>query len=290
MDGSISFSYTRSDISRMPRRSQDSNKGTFGRVLCVCGSRGMAGAAYLCAVAALRTGAGLVEILTPEINLPIIQTLIPEAVVSTYDEEEPSPMDIEKALSRADAVVCGCGLGVSRASLFVLSRVLRMSNVPTVLDADALNLISRNPSLFKYCEGKIITPHPAEMSRLTRAPIEDIVAYPDKAAYELAKKHGLVCVLKGHKTRVSDGGERVYLNDSGNSALATGGSGDVLAGIIGGILSQARNGAMTPFEVACLGVYIHGLCGDVCAIRHGEYSTIASDIAAALPEVLKNIK
>ncbi len=290
MNSLSTFSYTRASLSRMPAREQNSNKGTFGRVLCVCGSRGMAGAAYLCGLAALRSGAGLVEILTPEVNLPIIQTLLPEAVVSTYDENDPSLTDIEKAVKRADAIVCGCGLGVSRASRSVLSRVLHMSQVPTVLDADALNLIARNPSFFKYCAGKIITPHPAEMSRLTQAEVDDIVASPDKAAYELAKKHSLVCVLKGHNTRVSDGTESIFVNDSGNSALATGGSGDALAGIIGAILAQARNSGMTHFEAACLGVYIHGLCGDVCAIKHGEYSTIASDIIAALPEVLRTVK
>ncbi len=273
----------------LPARDITANKGTFGRVLVVCGSRGMAGAAYLCGLAALRTGAGLVEILTPEVNLPIIQTLLPEAVVSTYDENEPSAIDIEKSVKRADAIVCGCGLGVSRASLFVLSRVLHMSAVPTVLDADALNIISRNPSLFKYCAGKIITPHPAEMSRLSKAPIEDILRDPDTAAHDLAKKYGLICVLKGHNTHVSDGTERIYVNDSGNTALATGGSGDVLAGIIGAILSQARDGKLSHLEAACLGVYIHGLCGEVCAIRHGEYSTIASDIIAALPEVLRGV-
>ena len=284
------FSYNRESLSRMPTRDENGNKGTFGRVLLVCGSRGMAGAAYLSALAALRTGAGLVEILTPDVNLPIIQTLLPEAVVSTYNEKEPSAIEIEKAVKRADVIVCGCGLGVSRISLFVLSRVLHMSNVPTVLDADALNLLARNHSLMKYCKGKIITPHPAELSRLTGASVENIVAEPDKAAHDFASKHGLVCVLKGHNTRVSDGSESIYVNNSGNTALSTGGSGDVLAGIIGAICSQSRNTDMTPFEAACLGVYIHGLCGDVCAIKHGEYSTIASDIIAALPEILKKIK
>lgn len=284
------FSYTRANLSLMPLRDGNANKGTFGRVLCVCGSRGMAGAAYLCGLAALRTGAGLVEILTPEVNLPIIQTLLPEAVVSTYNEDAPSAIDIEKAVARADAIVCGCGLGVTRASLFVLSRILHMSRVPTVLDADALNIISRNPSLLKYCSGKIITPHPGEMSHLTKKSVEDILSDPDKAAYELSAKYSLVCVLKGHNTRVSDGTEKMYVNNSGNTALSTGGSGDVLAGIIGAILSQARDSKMTIHTAACLGVYIHGLCGEICSIKYGEYSTIARDIAGALSEVLKTVK
>ena len=284
------FSYTHADLSLMPPRPTDSNKGTFGRVLCVCGSRGMAGAAYLAAKAALRTGAGLAEILTPEENRTVLQTLLPEAIVTVYDSEAPSPHTVEEAVRRADTVVCGCGLGVTRQSLTVLSHVLRATKAPTVLDADALNLLSRNPSLLKYAKGKIITPHPMEMSRLTGLSAEQINADRQTVCREFAKRHELVCVLKGHETAVSDGGGAIYINRSGNSGMATGGSGDVLAGIIGGILSQARATELSLMQTACLGVYIHGLCGDAAAAQLGEYSVIASDIIAALPRVLKGIK
>ncbi len=280
------FSYTHEHIALMPAREQESNKGSFGRVLCVCGSVGMAGAAYLCAKAALRTGAGLVEILTPEENRTVIQTLLPEAIVSVYSKDDPDISVIDQALARADAVVCGCGLGISRASLTLLRRVLREGHAPTVLDADALNLISRNPSLIKYARGKIITPHPAEMSRLTAISVDDVTNDRQRICYEFSKKHGLVCALKGHRTAVSDG-ERVYVNRSGNSGMATAGSGDVLAGIIGGILAQSKDGRLTMLEVAALGVYIHGLCGDIAAAQLGEYSVIASDIIASLPKVLR---
>jgi len=283
------FSYTPRDISLMPKRPSDGNKGTFGRVLCLCGSRGMAGAAYLSAKAALRSGAGLAEILTPEFNLPIIQTLLPEGVVSTYDEQEPKLSDIERRLSAADALVCGCGIGTSRASASIVSHALRRAKIPTVLDADALNMISKNKTLLKYAEGKIITPHPAEMSRLTGLSVEQIQENREQICRNFAKEHSLICVLKGHRTCVSDGSDELYINLSGNDGMATAGSGDVLAGIIGAILSQARNSDMSPFTAACLGVYIHGLCGDAAAQRLGKYSLIASDIIESIPEVLMKI-
>lgn len=286
MENSHIFSYTRSDLSLMPPRSADSNKSTFGRVLCVCGSVGMSGAAYLCSKSVLRTGAGLVEILTPEENRIILQTCLPEAIVRTYDGADPSAEIIESAVGRADAIVCGCGLGTSREALFVLSRVLRVTRVPMVLDADALNLLSRHPSLIKYAKGTVITPHPMEMSRLTGMSVEQICDDPQSVCRDFAEKHSLICVLKGHRTVVSDG-RKIYLNDSGNSGMATAGSGDVLAGIVGAILAQNKNSSLSTLEAASLAVYIHGLCGDESASRLGEYSVMASDIISSLPTILK---
>ena len=290
MDTFSTFSYVKNDLSLMPSRPQRSNKGTFGRVLCICGSHGMAGAAYLSAKAALRTGSGLVEILTPECNRTVLQTLLPEAIVTVYDSDNVSEDIIDSALSRATSVVCGCGIGVSAVSRKILARVLRSCEKPTVLDADALNLIARNPSLLKYTKGKILTPHPAEASRLTGKDISEITESIPTECRELAKKYSLTCVLKDHNTAVSDGSERVYINTTGNSGMATAGSGDVLAGIIGGILSQNRDNALSSLQAASLGVYIHGLAGDTAALTVGEYSLIASDIVDALPRVLSSIK
>ena len=281
------FSYIPTDLKKLPTRPIESNKGTFGRVLCVCGSYGMAGAAYFAAKSALRVGAGLVEILTVRENVPVLQTLLPEAIVTAYDSEMPDVDVIKFSLSKATAIVCGCGLGVSRASRTVLSCVLRNTTVPTVLDADALNLISKNPSLIKYACGKILTPHPVEMSRLINVSVEEILSDNIQICQSFAQKHSLVCVLKTHKTAVSDGSEKVYINTTGNSGMATGGSGDVLAGIIGGILAQAKNGDLSLLDSAALGVYIHGLAGDAAAAKLGEYSLIASDIIDALPTVTK---
>ncbi len=282
------FTYTSKDISLMPKRISDSDKSYYGRLLLVCGSVGMSGAAYLSAKAALRTGAGLVEILTPEENRVILQTLLPEAIVTVYDKDAVDTDKISERIERADAVVCGCGLGTHAYSRELLSHLLRNCSLPTVLDADALNLLSHNPSLMKYASGKIITPHLGEMSRLCGTEISEIKESPEKYCHDFAAKHSLICALKEHHTLVSDGGERLYVNNSGNSGMATAGSGDVLAGIIGGILSQNKHGSLDALTVASLGVYIHGVCGDHAAQRLGEYSLIASDIIDALPNVLRN--
>ena len=281
------YSYTVADLGRLPHRPKDSNKGTFGRVLCVCGSYGMAGAAYLCAKASLRSGAGLVEILTVRENPPVLQTLLPAAIVTAYDTENTDMRVIDSAISRATAVVCGCGMGINPTSRQIVARVLRTCEAPLVLDADALNLISRNPSLKKYAKNKIITPHPAEMSRLTGISTEEISENRLSVCHDFAKQHELVCLLKGHNTAVCDGSDKIYVNNSGNSGMATAGSGDVLAGIIGGILAQNNDGKLSLLDVAALGAYIHGLAGDVAASKMGEYSLIASDIIDALPLVLK---
>ncbi len=284
------FTYTSRELYLMPQRTPDSDKSYYGRLLLICGSVGMSGAAYLSAKAALRTGAGLVEILTPEENRVILQSLLPEAIVTVYDKDNIDTDKISERIARADAVVCGCGLGVYPYSRKLLAHLLRSCTVPTVLDADALNLLSRNPSLLKHAKGNIITPHLGEMSRLCGEEIESIKRSPDGHCRAFAEKHSLVCVLKGHRTLVSDGSDSLYVNSSGNSGMATAGSGDVLAGIIGGILAQGKHGTQNLLIAASLGVYIHGLCGDYAAERLGEYSLMASDIIDALPSVLRGIK
>lgn len=280
------FSYTERDLSFLPFRPQNSHKGTFGRVLCMCGSTGMSGAAYFAAKAAYRTGAGLVRILTAEENRTVLQTLLPEAIVTVYSA---SDLDgLREAVAWADVLVIGCGLGVSADSRLCLSEALRLrGEKPLVLDADGLNLLARNPSFAKYIQGAVLTPHIGEMERLIAADGRKILADPPQAAAAFAQKHDVVCVLKSHRTVVSDGGERLYVNTSGNSGMATGGSGDVLAGIIGGILAQSRNGSLSAMDVACLGVYIHGLCGEAAARKKSEYAVMASDLLDCLPDVLR---
>lgn len=286
------FSYDTGELSIMPKREADGNKGAFGRILCVCGSEGMAGAAYLAAKAAYRSGAGLVEVLTHRVNLPIIQTLIPEAVVSVYDDDYQRDT-VLSCVERADAIVIGCGSSQSVLARNVLSDVLRTrgENIPLVIDADALNLLSRNRSLLKYAKGAVITPHVAEMSRLCGRSIEEIKADKEQTAKDFAEKYSLVCVLKDHVSVVSDGGDEVYINKRGNSGMATGGSGDVLAGIIGAILCQAskRSEKLDTLSLASLGVYIHSFAGDLAASEIGEYSVMASDIIESIPKVLKRV-
>ena len=272
------FSYTDSDLITLPARPERSNKYTFGKVLCVCGSYGMAGASYLSALGAYRSGAGLVEIFAPEENRIILQTLIPEAILKIYDQSSPDTDMLLDAMASCDAIVVGCGLGRSSTALAILRTVLKNSKVPTIIDADALNLIAEHPILTKYIDGKIITPHIKEMSRLCKLDVDNILEAPQETAYNYAKAHGAICVLKDHNTVVSDGGERLYVNKSGNSSMATGGSGDVLAGIIGALCAQSHL-SLSKFNAAALGVYIHGRAGDAAAKKLGEYGVMASDIA-----------
>lgn len=286
-------SLTTADIARlMPTRHERSNKSTFGRVVAVCGSHGMSGAACLAALAAYRVGCGLVEIVTPEDNRVILQTLLPEAVLTCYDADSPDNSVIAAVVARADAVVVGCGLGTSPASREVLETVLAVLRVPAVLDADALNLLATLPHLWAQVpDGTVITPHPGEMSRLTGKSVSEILDNPLGIASEYARGHNVVCVLKDHKSIISDGAEH-YINGFGNSGMATAGSGDVLAGVIGGLLAQRRNCPMASrpdaaaLPLAALGVFLHSLAGDAAAARLTEYSVMASDIANALPEVL----
>ena len=280
------YSYTKNDLSKMPERHADSHKGDYGRLLLICGSLGMCGAAILAARAAYRTGAGLVRILTVKENLIPIQTAIPEAIVSVYDEDS-FPTAILTAVEWADAMVIGCGLGRSALSRRVLGTALRSSRVPTVIDADGLNIISANPALKKYLSGAIITPHLLEAERLCGISASSIAKDREAVAESIAKETGAVCLLKGHNTCVANGSGAIYINKSGNSGMATAGSGDVLSGIIGGILAQNKSGSLTHTEAAALGAYIHGVAGDIAADRLGEYSLMASDIIDAIPMVLK---
>ena len=160
-----------------------------------------------------------------------------------------------------------------------------------IIDADAINLLSRNRSLLKYTKGAVLTPHFLEGARLLNAPLDELMSDTATSAKRIASLSSGVCVMKDHESAVSDGSDRIYINKSGNSGMSTGGSGDVLAGILGGLLAQLKKQEAKPslLESTALGVYIHGLAGDSAAQRLGEYSLMASDIIDALPTVLREI-
>ena len=282
----IAFS-DKSLVSLLPERPERSNKATFGRVLCAAGSYCMSGAAYLSAKAAYRCGAGLVAILTPEENRVILQSSLPEAVISVYSSSSPDEDMIAETAKAASVIAAGPGIGRSEGAKRMLTACLRSSNKPMVLDADALNIIAENPRLWEIVpRGSVITPHPGEMSRLCGCTVDEILDDVGGICRGFAAAHGVVCVLKDHRTAVSDGTDplsSLYLNDTGNSGMATGGSGDVLTGIIAALLAQG----MPPFAAAVLGVRIHGAAGDEAARVFGEYSMMASDIIDAIPKVLK---
>lgn len=258
----------------LPQRTADSFKGTYGKVLVVAGSRNMCGAAYLAGKAAYRTGAGLVYIYTEECNRVILQQLLPEAVLLTYDVQNWKPEALDDCLRGMTAVSAGSGLGTGEVKKEILRHILAADYLPRVLDADALNLLAADETLWEVAkEPFIITPHIGEMSRLCALPAAKLKAAPAEAAAAFSAAHRVITVLKDARTVVSDGKDCSW-NTRGNNGMATGGSGDVLAGIIGGLLAQK----LPLFEAAKLGVYIHALAGDAAAKERGTYSMMAGDI------------
>lgn len=278
----------------LPPRLPDSNKGTNGRVLIAAGSKNMCGAAYLSALAAYRCGAGLVEIFTCEDNRIPLQTRLPEAILTTYDPDDSADAcaHLKVSLARASSVVAGPGLGTSAVAAALVDTVLAHTTVPVVLDADALNLIaSLHPPLIDACEGSgtqrvtagvplILTPHPGELSRLTGisvpALLEDLIG----CARDFAKTNGVVLNAKNTRSVITDG-HRAYLNPTGTSALAKGGSGDVLSGITAALCAQGCE----PLIAAALAAYLHGRAAELVTARMGARSPLASEIADALGEV-----
>lgn len=273
---------------RMPKRIPDSNKGTYGKVLLIAGSRGMAGAAYMSAASAYMAGAGLVRIYTDESNRAILQQQIPEAILTTYDSKENEPFgELDELLAWADVVCLGSGLGMSKASRKLVVQVLKKNRRICVLDADGLNIVAslseeELKNWKKESEQYIITPHMKEMSRLTGYSVEELKENRTEYVNVYVRKHHVICALKDSRTIVAAENRQTFLNMSGNSAMAKAGSGDVLAGLITGLVAQN----MLSYDAAVLGVYLHGLAGDMARKKCGAYSVMARDIIQGIKEVL----
>lgn len=280
------YAYDNSDLDKLPKRVNNSNKGTYGRVAVIAGSKNMSGAAFLCSKAAYSTGAGLVKIYTHESNRTILQSQLPEAVMMTYDDYEGALACIEDALQWATVIVVGPGLGVDTVSERMLYELLMNAEVPMVVDADALNILSNNIELLRTSSVQIImTPHMKEMSRLIQRPVEEIAKNRFAIAREFAKKMQVTLVLKDAKSIATNGGQQTYMNLAGNNGMSTGGSGDVLAGIIAGMLA----GGLTLADAARMGTYVHCRAGDLAAERKGNYAMLASDIISYIGEVMRHV-
>ncbi|WP_400245812.1 NAD(P)H-hydrate dehydratase [Niallia sp. JL1B1071] len=278
------YTYTSEDLERIPKRHSYSNKGTYGKIVVIAGSKNMSGAAYFSAKAAYRMGAGLVRIVTPEENRQILQTLLPEAIVTTYQRNQLEGDWLTEAINWGSAIVIGPGMGVSEEAKYLLSKLLSISKVPLVIDADAITIVAKEPELLHDHGQKIImTPHLGEMSRLTGKPIPEIADDIIEVAEKFAAEKKLTCVLKDARTIVTEGAGNTYVNTSGNNGMATGGTGDVLTGVIVGLLAQGLSVA----EAARLGVYIHGLAGDAAASKKGPYGLLADDVCDAINEVVR---
>lgn len=279
----FAWTYGREDLSKLPVRAARGNKGTFGKVLVIAGSKGMSGAAYLAGLAAYEIGAGLVKVMTVEENRGVLQQLLPEAIVTVYEPEEVTGESrgawerrMEQECGWADVIVLGPGLGQEPYVRGLVKSVLTSAYVPIILDADGLNAIAVCPSLTQYyTENIVITPHLGEMARLTGKSIPQIQMNLVDTALEYSRCHGIVCVLKDAATAVSNRESQCFVNTSGNSCMAKAGSGDVLAGTIAGLAAQG----MEPFDSAVMGVYLHGLAGDEYRKKYGERGMLARQLA-----------
>lgn len=261
-------------------RPDDANKGTLGSLLNICGSYGMAGASIMAGKSALRCGLGLLKMALPKSIYPIASMSILESVYFPLDETADgkiSSSNIAFLLSQAElssAVLLGCGLSVCDDIKEIVISFIENCTTPMVLDADALNCISDNPSILKKAKAPIIiTPHPGEMARLIHSTAKAVNENRVQVATDFAKEFGVVTVLKGAGTIIANPNGKALLNTTGNSGMSTGGSGDVLAGMIASLLAQKGNA----FDCASAGVYLHGLSGDIAEKRLGKISMLPTD-------------
>ncbi|WP_373651285.1 NAD(P)H-hydrate dehydratase [Schlesneria sp. DSM 10557] len=276
-----------------PVRSDDAHKGDCGRALLIAGSRGMSGAACLSSTAALRGGAGLVTVAVPESILSIVAGYEPSYMTIGLPEDaegrlsNAAPQKLSEVLSRQNAVAVGPGLSQSAGLLDVVTHLYTTLTQPAVFDADSLNILAKRPYVLprtSEAAARILTPHPGEFSRLTGLDIETIQQNRQQHAAEFAKRNGLIVVLKGQNTVITDG-TRVAINATGNSAMATGGTGDVLTGVLVALLAQG----MAPFEAAQFGVHLHGLAGDIAAEENSKIGLIASDLLRYIPRAWRDL-
>jgi ADP-dependent NAD(P)H-hydrate dehydratase len=277
----------------LPERQSNAHKGDFGRALLVGGSRGMSGAIGLAGMATLRSGAGLVTLAVPDVCLDTVASFEPSymTVPLAHDEcgriGQAAEAEILRRAALADCVACGPGLSRGPHLTGLVAGLYEALPQPLVLDADGLFALAALGTAWPRAAGpRILTPHPGEFRRLSGDP-ERQASWEELArqAIELAAQRGCVLVLKGHRTLVTDG-QRVTYNHSGNPGMATGGSGDVLTGVITALVCQG----LTPFDAAQLGVYLHGLAGDLGAEQRGQISLIARDLIDDLPQAFQHVR
>ncbi|SNS75936.1 NAD(P)H-hydrate epimerase [Anaerovirgula multivorans] len=270
----------------LPKRYSDTHKGSYGKALIIAGSFGMTGAAILASKAALRSGAGIVKTAVPKELSVIIENQLIEAI--TVSLEELWNQDNQQAfrLKGEDAIAIGPGSGRAEAFKKLLEAVVEEATVPVVIDADGLNLLAENIDILKSLKAPcIITPHPGEMARLTGLSIDEINRNRIDVARGFSLKWKVITLLKGARTIISDEKGNVYINSTGNPGMATAGSGDVLTGMITGLLAQG----ISPLEATITAAYLHGKAGDRTAEKYGQYSMLAGDILEEIPYGIKEL-
>ena len=278
----------------LPHRAPDAHKGDCGRVVVIAGSVGLTGAAALASEAAMRTGSGLVTLGVPASLNDILEGKLTEVMTRPLPEvRKPRCLslravgEIRRLMERANCTAIGPGLGTHRETVELVGRIVESATTPLVIDADGLNALSKNTVPLKNTAADVvITPHPGELSRLTGQSIADIRSDPIRAAREAAAEFHATVVLKGAPTVIGTKGGRIYVNSTGNAGMATGGSGDVLTGIIVSLIGQG----LSPEEAAWSGVFLHGSAGDLARDRKGEPGMIAGDLVACIPEALRGAR
>ncbi|MDP3920315.1 MAG: NAD(P)H-hydrate dehydratase [Candidatus Omnitrophota bacterium] len=275
---------------RLKKRSSKSHKGDYGRVFILAGSKGLAGAAHLAGMGALRSGAGLVTVGVPEKIYGVVARREAEVMVKPFASTANGSLslkalpDIRRFLKTQD--VCGLGPGLSQhpQTQKLIRDLVSKAEGPIVIDADGLNAFrGHEGALKKHRRPLILTPHPGEFQRLFGGKVSHDDAGRKKQAGGIAKQFGVVMILKGHRTVVAAPDGKIYRNTTGNPGMATGGTGDVLTGVVAALLGQG----LKPFEAACAGVYIHGLAGDLAAKKVGQLSLTAGDIIQYLPAAIR---
>lgn len=276
-------------LSKIAPRKKDTHKGDFGHVLVVAGSRGMTGAAFLSSQAALLAGSGLVTCAVPrslntimEIKLTEGMTLpLPETKDGTIARSAEGP--IMRFSAHADVLAIGPGLSRNTQTQAVVAALLKRSKKPIVLDADGITAVAKKATLLKRKAPTVITPHPGEMSRLIGTDARDIQKTRGRVAVLCAQRYGTVVVLKGYRTVVATPHGDLYVNRTGNSGMSTAGVGDVLTGVIASFMGQG----IDAYSAAVIGVYLHGLAGDIAAREKGQFSLMATDVLNRIPDAIR---
>lgn len=271
-------------LSWLPDRKSWSHKENFGRILLLCGSVGYTGAAAMAALGALRTGAGLVYLGVPESIYAIEAVKLTEPIIIPLADDygklgQDSLHRISELLPRMNAVLIGCGLGQSEGTFSVVKAVLEQARCPVVLDADGINLLSEHMDILRGRRyPTVLTPHDGEFARIGGTIGENRL----ESAVDFARQWGCVLLLKGFRTCITDG-QTHYINTTGNPGMATGGSGDVLAGMIASLIGQG----LLPLEAAVCSAWLHGAAGDICAKEIGQYGMLPTDMLQVLPRLMK---
>lgn len=274
------------------KRKKTSHKGSYGRIGIIAGSRGMTGAAYLTSQAALRTGTGLVFNIIPRSLETIMSIKLSEVIIRSVKDKgrgyfvKDSIKEVIEEIEDKDALALGPGLGLDKDRIGLVRELVLKSTSPLVVDADGLNCLARDIEMLRGSKAPIIiTPHPGEMARLLKKSTREIEGRREYYARYISDKYRIYTVLKGYKTIVASPDGKIYVNKAGNPGMATAGSGDVLTGIITSLLGQG----LDSFNGARLGVYLHGLAGDLARDNLGEYGMIASDIVEAIPYAIMEV-